>query len=84
MSKENFLPALLCTINNSIGNKKNHFSVKELCKILKKKKPYTDHEKYAIDMIQYEATKQEIDNFIELYNIPKSCIEYTLSVDPYN
>ncbi len=72
-----FNPMLLSTVNNSIGNKKNHLTVKQLCDLFKKNTSYTELEKYAIDTIQTESNKIEIENF------SKKHINHVLSINPY-
>ena len=76
-------PLLLSTINNSIGNKKNHFTVEDLCVLFNEKSTYTDLDKYVIDTIQTEATKDELENFKNTYHIPSNKIKYVLSINPY-
>lgn len=76
-------PLLLSTINNSIGNKKNHFTVNDLCILFNGKIIYNDLDKYVIDTIQTEATKDELENFKKTYHIPSKKIEYVLSINPY-
>ena len=56
-------PLLLSTINNSIGNKKNHFTVEDLYILFNEKNTYSDLDKYVIDTIQTEATADELANF---------------------
>ena len=76
-------PLLLSTINNSIGNKKNHFTVEDLCILFNEKNTYSDLDKYVIDTIQTEATEDELANFKKTYHIPSEKIEYVLSINPY-
>lgn len=80
-----FSPMLLLTINNSIGNKDNHFTVKQLVELFdKKQKDFTNRDKYAIDIIQTEANDSEINDFIEEHKILKEKVHYILSCKPYN
>ena len=76
-------PILLSTINNSIGNKKNHITVQDLCNLLNGKEVLNDLDKYVIDTIQTEATKDELENFKNTYHIPSNKIKYVLSINPY-
>ena len=76
-------PILLSTINNSIGNKKNHITVQDLCNLFNGKKVFNDLDKYVIDTIQTEATEDELANFKKSYHIPSKNIEYILSINPY-
>lgn len=74
---------LLSTINNSIGNKKNHITVQDLCNLFNGKKVLNDLDKYVIDTIQTEATENELANFEKTYHIPSEKIKYVLSINPY-
>ena len=76
-------PILLSTINNSIGNKKNHITAQDLCNLFNGKKVHNDLDKYVIDTIQTEASKDELENFKNTYHIPSSKIKYVLSINPY-
>lgn len=81
-------PMLLLTINCSIGNKRNHLSIKRLCDLFlhikEKKNSLTNLEKYAITTMQEEAKPQEIELFKQEYpHIPKENIDYALSINPY-
>ena len=79
-----FTQKLILTINNSIGNKKNHFNYIDVCKLFNpSKKTFNDFEKYAIETIQTEASSNEINNFTKKYNIPKANINHVLSINPY-
>ena len=80
----NFKPMLLLIVNNSIGNKNKHFSVKELIKLFnKEKKEFSNRDLYAIDVIQAEADTFEIDDFVEEYKISEEKKNYILSCNPY-
>jgi len=74
---------LLSTINNSIGNKKNHITVQYLFELFSGKKNFNDLDKYIIDTIQTEVTKKELDNFKKTYHIPEKQINHVLSINPY-
>lgn len=74
---------LLSTVNNSIGNKKNHLTINDLCNLFNKKDAYTNLDKYVIDTIQTEATQKEIYNLKTLYNISNKDIQHLLSINPY-
>ena len=74
---------LLLTVNNSIGNKKNHLSIYELCQLLKKKHNFSNIEKYALDIIKTEASPEEIASFSKNYHIPISEIKHVLSSNFY-
>lgn len=76
-------PLLLSTINNSIGSKKNHITVQDLCNLFNGKKVLNDLDKYIIDTIQTEATENELANFKKIYHIPSEKIKYVLSINPY-
>ncbi len=77
-------PKLLLTVNNSIGNIKNHLTVKELYNLFTVDKPtYNDIEKYAIDAIQTEATSSEIDTFKKTFHISDLNIKHVFSINPY-
>jgi len=79
-----FQTMLLLTVNNSIGNIKNHFTVESLCQLFNKTDKFSNHEKYALDIIKTEATQEELEWFSNEYNITLSKIEYILSLDiPY-
>ncbi|MCR2055557.1 hypothetical protein CHLV4139_08665 [Campylobacter helveticus] len=79
----NMAEPLLLTINCSISNKKNHLNieqVKDLFLNIKHKKTHLNTlEKYAIDMIQTEAKKEEIEWFKEKYHIPQESIDNVLN-----
>lgn len=81
---ESYLPMLLLTVNNSIGDISKHFTSKKLIELFNKKSnTFNDLDKYAVETIQTEATKQEIANFKKLYNINSEKINYLLSCNPY-
>lgn len=76
---------LLLTVNNSIGNKNNHFTVEELINLFdKKQKDFTNREKYSVDVIQTEADAFEINNFVEKHKISKEKVDYILSCKPFD
>lgn len=79
-----FNPMILSTVNSSIGNKKNHLTVDELCNLFKKKSKYTELDKYVIDIIQTESSKCEIESFAKNFNISKKDIGYILSISSYS
>ncbi|OCL81814.1 hypothetical protein [Arcobacter porcinus] len=71
---------LLSTINNSIGDKKLHFTIDNLLGLFNKKyNEFTEIEKYAIEIIQTEATNQELNNFKKEFKINSENIKYLLS-----
>lgn len=77
-------PMLLLTVNNSIGDKTKHFNVNTLITLFNKKcSEFNELDKYAVDTIQSEATKQEIDTFKKVFNINNNKIKYLLSCNPY-
>nr|WP_286347991.1 hypothetical protein [Helicobacter sp. NHP21005] len=80
--KEKIYPHMLhATINNSIGNIKNHLTLEHLVSLfLNPPKILTLLEKYAIDVIQKEATRQEIDSFSQAFHIPQKEVEHILSL----
>ncbi len=78
-----FYPMLLSTVNNSIGNKKKHIGTKELLAIFSKKSTLSELDKYIIDTIQNEASKEEIENFKNMFHITSEDVKYVLSVNPY-
>ena len=45
---------------------------------------YNDLDKYVIDIIQAETTKDEPENFKENYHIATERIEYILSINLYS
>ncbi len=62
---------ILATVNNSIGDKKKHFSIDELVKLfndfnMKKVEARGD---YAINTIFKEATLQEFFDFLKEYKV---------------
>ena len=74
------IPMLVGTVNNSIGNEKNHFTANSLRELFFKKGNFTSLDRYAIDIIQTEATKSEIDCFAKAYQISQKNISYILSM----
>lgn len=78
-----FQPMLLLTVNNSIGNKKNHLTIDALCQLFTKKSDFSNLEKYALDTIKTEATEQEIAWFSQDYHIPLTTLKHVLSTDLY-
>jgi hypothetical protein len=78
-----FQPMLLLTVNNSIGNKKKHFTIEALCQLFNKNKDFSNVEKYALDTIKTEATQDEISWFSKDYHIPLSKVKYVLSINLY-
>lgn len=49
----------------------------------KKTTNLSDIDKYVIDTIQTEATKQEIEWFSQDYHVPMENIKHVLSINPY-
>ena len=78
-----FQPMLLLTVNNSIGNKKNHLTVESLCQLFSKKGNFSNIEKYALDTMKTEATLQELSWFSNDYHIPISKLKHVISTDIY-
>lgn len=78
-----YSPNLLTTINSSIGNKRNHLTVQDLCNLFHGKEVLSELDKYVIDTIQTEATKEELNNFKKAYHITTKQLEYVLSINPY-
>lgn len=78
-----YSPNLLITINSSIGNKKNHITIQDLCNLFNGKGILSELDKYVIDTIQKEATKEELNYFRENYNITNEQLKYILSINPY-
>ena len=78
-----FQPMLLLTVNNSIGNKKKHFTIDNLCQLFNKKQNFTNVEKYALDTINTEASTEELSWFSKDYHIPLSKIKHVLSSNFY-
>jgi len=58
---------LLSTVNCSIGNKQKHFTLTKLKNLFYKK------------TIKKEATKQELEEFLNYYHIPLNRVEKVLS-----
>jgi hypothetical protein len=81
--KNKFQPMLLLTVNNSIGNKKKHFTVEKLCQLFSKENGFSDIEKYALDTIKTEATPEELSWFSKDYHISLSKIKHVLSTNLY-
>lgn len=80
IAKKKTAPAmLLATVNCSIGNKKNHLDSKVIKELLTGKKPQSNLEKYAIDVIKTEASQQEIENFANFYRIAKKSVKAVLN-----
>lgn len=79
-----YSPMLLITVNNSIGDISNHYTLKKLIDLFNKNTTsYDDLDKYAIETIQTEATKQEIDYFQKKYKIHSEKILSLLADNPY-
>ena len=78
-----FQPMLLLTVNNSIGNKKKHFTVENLCQLFNKEQDFSNVEKYALDTIKTEASPEELSWFSKDYHIPLSKIKHVLSTNFY-
>ena len=78
-----FQPMLLLTVNNSIGNKKKHFTIEALCQLFNKNKHFSNLEKYALDTIKTEATQEELSWFSKDYHIPLSKMKHVLSANFY-
>lgn len=84
MSINEYIPMLLLTVNNSIGDKKSHFTSEKLVNLFDKKdSEFTELDKYAIETIQTEATSQEIIAFKEVFNINSEKIDYLLKCHIY-
>jgi len=78
-----FHPMLLLTVNNSIGNRKKHFTIDNLCQLFTKEQNFTNVEKYALDTIKTEASTEELSWFSKHYHIPLSKIKHVLSSNFY-
>jgi hypothetical protein len=78
-----FQPMLLLTVNNSMGNKKKHFTINNLCQLFNKEQDFTNVEKYALDTIKAEASSEELSWFSKHYHIPLSKIKHVLSSNFY-
>ncbi len=78
-----FKPMLLLTVNNSISNKKKHFTVEDLCQLFNKKQNFSSVEKYVLDTIKTEASPEELSWFSKDYHIPLSKMKHVLSTDFY-
>ena len=84
MSVNEYKPMLLLTVNNSIGDKKSHFTTEKLLGLFDKKcSEFTDLDKYAVETIQTEATIQELSSFKEFFHINSEKIDYLLACHPY-
>lgn len=70
---------LVATVNCSIGNKKNHLDAKAIKALLSGKQAHNNIEKYAINIIKTEASKQEIEKFASFYRISKKSIKAVLN-----
>jgi len=70
---------LLATVNCSIGDKSKHFTLTSLKKLFYKKTNLNPYEKYALKVIKKEAMKEEIEDFISYYKIPRSRIQKAIS-----
>lgn len=80
----NFKPMLLLTVNNSIGNPSLHLNIEDLVLIFSKEQNnYTNIDKYVVDTIQTESTKNEFDDFVIDYKIDSNKASYVLSCIPY-
>lgn len=79
----NDYPMLLATVNNSIGNIKNHLTLEELCKVFHKKENFSMKEQYLIKTIKTEAKEWEVDSFSKNFNISKPTINNVLSTPTY-
>ena len=78
-----FKPMLLLTVNNSISNKKKHFTVEDLCQLFNKEQKFSSVEKYVLDTIKTEASPEELSWFSKDYHIPLSKMKHVLSTDFY-
>ncbi len=78
-----FKPMLLLTVNNSISNKKKHFTVEDLCQLFNKEQNFSSVEKYVLDTIKTEASPEELSWFSKDYHIPLSKMKHVLSTDFY-
>ena len=81
--KKRFNPMLLLTVNNSIGDKKKHFTVDDIIRIFHKRGHFTMMQNYAVKTIQTEATKEEIEQFTQEYSIPNEDVDTLLSAPTY-
>ncbi|WP_233707398.1 hypothetical protein [Helicobacter bizzozeronii] len=72
---------LHATINNSIGDIKNHITLEQLVDLFLNPPTMPSLiERYVIDTIQTEASAQEIDFFAKSFNIPSQSVEHILSM----
>ena len=71
---------LLSTVNCSIGDKSQHFTLTSLKKLFYKKIDLNPYKKYALKVIKKEVMKEEIEDFIGYYKIPHSRINKALSI----
>ena len=81
------IPMLLSTINCSISDEKKHLKLDELIDLVKhldeKKTSLSPIQKYAIGMIQTEASNEEIKFFVKNYNVNQREMNNVLSFKPY-
>jgi hypothetical protein len=71
---------LLSTVNCSIGDKSEHFTLTSLKKLFYKKGELNAYEKYALKTIKREALKSEIDEFASYYRIPDARVKSVLDL----
>jgi hypothetical protein len=70
---------LLSTVNCSIGNKANHFTLTGLKKLFYKDEPFDIYDKYALKTIKNEALEEEINDFMTYYKISPKRVEKLLA-----
>ena len=74
--------SILLDINCSIGNEKKHLTIEQVVKLFDKKVEEFDvFDKYAIDILRTESSKESIDAFVKEHNISNEKLEYIMNVE---
>ncbi len=76
--------SILFDINCSIGNESKHLTEEQVVKLFNKKVDEFDVlDKYAVDVLQTEVSKESLEVFVKEYKISKQKLDYILKAKIY-
>jgi hypothetical protein len=74
--------SILLDINCSIGNENKHLTIEQVVKLFDKKVEEFDvFDRYAVNILRTESSKESIDAFVKEHNISNEKLEYIINVE---